>query len=153
MAVNRGTVGGFIQRTRTNLELIEERYARDSKGHVVTQLVNSLLGIVVYPWEHQGLDHLKARQMSTIGLEGWPDEIMKLGEANTVEEFIHHMRNAVAHGRITFSSDSRDLEEVTLTFEDRKDRSKDIDWRVCIHGRHLRQFCTRWMDLIENTVD
>jgi hypothetical protein len=78
---------------------------------------------------------------------------MKLGETNTVEDFIHHMRNAVAHGRITFSSDSRDLEEVTLTFEDGKPGSKDIEWRVCIDGKHLRQFCTRFMDLIQKTVD
>lgn len=152
MTVNRGTVEGFIQRTRTNLELVEKTYARHSEGHVITQLVNSLLGILVYPWEHQGLNHLKNVKMSTFGLQGWPDEILKLGKSESVGEFIRHMRNAVAHGRITFSSDSRDLEKVTLTFEDRKSMNKPPYWQVSFDGKNLRQFCKQFMYLIENAV-
>jgi hypothetical protein len=104
ITVSRGTVEGFIQRTRTNLELVEKMYARHPECHVITQLVNSLLGILVYPWEHQGLNHLKNVKMSTSGLQGWPDEILELGKSDSIGEFIHHMRNAVAHGHITFSS-------------------------------------------------
>lgn len=154
MAISRSTVEGFIQRTRTNLELIESTYENRADGHVVTQLVNSLLGIVVYPWEHQGLGHLKSQGMSEIGLEGWPDQIMELGKAetNTVGQFIKHMRNAVAHGRVTFSSDDRELTHVTLTFEDCKNKSAPPYWRARINAKHLRQFCDRLMDMIENSV-
>ena len=155
MAISKNTVEGIIERTRTNLELIESTYTSRTEGHVVTQLANSLLGIVVYPWEHQGLDHLKSREMSEIGLEGWPDQIMELGKdkTNTVGEFVKHMRNAVAHGRITFSSDDRELTEVTITFEDRKKKSAPPYWRARINAKQLRQFCNRLMDMIEDSVN
>ena len=154
MAISRNTVEGFIQRTRFNLKLIESSYADQGKGHVVTQLSNSLLGIVVYPWEHQGLDQLKSVRMSEIGLEGWPDQIMELGKADThtVGDFVHHLRNAVAHGRIIYSSDDREPTQVSLTFEDRKPGNAAPHWRVCIDAGQLRKFCDWLMDKIEDSV-
>lgn len=143
---------GFIQRTRTNLELVERFYAEQSEGHVITQLTNSLLGIIIYPWEHEGLGPLKSMEMSTLGLEGWPDQILKLGDSKSIGEFIKHMRNAVAHGRIIFSSDSHDLGKITLTFEDRKSKHKPVEWQVSFGGKQLHQFCEKFMELIENSV-
>ncbi len=147
MVIDRNTVEVFIQRTRINLKVIEDTYANSSKGHVVTQLVNSLLGIVVYPWEHQGLGQLKARPMTDIGPEGWPDQIVEVGKdkSKTVGQFIHRMRNAIAHGYIEFSSDAA-LNEVTLVFEDRLPKNQHVHWRARIEGKHLRQFC----DLLMN---
>ena len=154
MATSRNTVKGFIRRTRINLEIIESSYESNDEGHVVTQLANSLLGIVVYPWEHEGLGHLKSRKMSDIGLEGWPDQIMELGreKANTVEDFIHHLRNAVAHGRVKFSSDDRELAKVILTFEDCKNKDAPPFWRARINAQQLRQFCDWLMKKIEDSV-
>lgn len=152
MAIRRGTVEGFIQRTRTNLELVEKSYTMQSEGHLITQLVNSLLGIIVFPWEYESLNYLKNQKMESLGLEGWPDEILKLGEADSVGEFIRHMRNAVAHGRITFSSDSRELNNVTLTFEDRKNNNMPVNWQVSFNGKQLRRFCEQLMDSIESAV-
>ena len=155
MATSRDTVEGFIQRTRANLMLIESTYADRGEGHVVTQLANSLLGIVVYTWEYQGLDDLKARKMCDVGLEGWPDQIMDLGkdETHTVGDFIKHARNAVAHRRVTFSSDDRELSGVTITFEDRKNKKAPPYWRAHINAKHLRQFCDWLTDKIENSVN
>ena len=154
MEISRNTVEGFIRRTRHNLEAVESKYEKQGEGHVVTQLANSLLGIVVYPWEHQGLDHLKSIEMSEIGLEGWPDQIMKLGKDKTATlgDLIHHLRNAVAHGRMTFSSDDRELGQVTLTFEDRPNKGAPTNWRAQINAQQLRQFCNWLMDKIEDTV-
>ena len=44
---SRRTTRGFAKRTRRNLELATESYAIRKDFHVITQLVNSLLGIVV----------------------------------------------------------------------------------------------------------
>jgi hypothetical protein len=79
---------------------------------------------------------------------------MELGksETNTLGQFMNHMRNAVAHGRITFSSDDRELTGVTLTFEDRKNKSAPPYWRARINANHLHRFCYRLMDMIENSV-
>jgi hypothetical protein len=145
-----------VKRTRENLEVIEKaRETGDPKAHVVTQLGNSLLGLVVFPWEHQGLDNLKKRSMSAIKLEGWPDEIMEMGKdkTKTLGDFVHHMRNALAHGRIWFSSDNRNLNEVTLVLKDRKSPKSPVYWRARLNGGHLRQFCDTLMKWIESSVN
>ena len=46
----RGTSEGFAQRTRKNLLYIEEASRSGADVHAVTQIVNSLLGLVVFPW-------------------------------------------------------------------------------------------------------
>ena len=41
-----------------------------------------------------------------------------MGRADTLGELIRHVRNAIAHRRISFSSDSLDATDVEVTFED-----------------------------------
>ena len=48
---SRRTTRGFAERTRRNLELAKDSYGVRKDFHVVTQLVNSLLGIVAIPWQ------------------------------------------------------------------------------------------------------
>jgi hypothetical protein len=151
MTVSRETVEGFIQRTRTNLELIEENYKTKSEAHVITQLVNSLLGILVFPWKLHTLKDLEDEKMSNLNLQEWPERIVKTGKDESIGEFMSHMRNAVAHRKITFSSDSPNPEEVILTFNSRDYKHK-IDWEASFNGSQLRQFCNKFMDLIEKRV-
>ena len=51
MYVTRGEAIGFALRTRKNLEYIRHAFGQEEDVHVVTHLVNSLLGIVVVPKE------------------------------------------------------------------------------------------------------
>lgn len=148
MMVNRGTVEGFIHRTRVNLELVE----KSSEGHTIIQLMNSLLGIVVYPLAKDAFDQFKSQKISTLGINEWSTKIQLMGDSNTVYDFVNHMRNAVSHGHITFSSDSRKLNDVIITFADRPGKNQPFNWRVEFGGAELRQLCTRLMELIENTV-
>lgn len=67
--------------------------------------------------------------------------------------FLRHLRNAVAHGRLTFTSDSKHLQEVGIIVEDKKHRTDpQPNWRAEIDGENLRSFCVRFIDFIEDTV-
>jgi hypothetical protein len=48
---SRNEVLGFAARTRENLDCIERAFMDKGSGHVVTQLVSSLLGLIVFPHE------------------------------------------------------------------------------------------------------
>ncbi len=150
MTLDRGTVPGFIQRTRKNLQLIEAQHQDKSEGHVVTQLVNSLLGIMVLPHEQSGSSNVMDMTMDSFGVKGWPQEVLLLGRADTVREFVKHMRNAVAHGLFSFSSNSRVLGKVDITFSDRPHPKAPINWQVRFNAKQLHQFCDRFMDALEN---
>ena len=49
ITVSRNDALGFAARTKQNLLMIEKAFEAGEDVHVVTQLVVSLLGLVVYP--------------------------------------------------------------------------------------------------------
>ncbi len=79
MQVSRNQGKGFAQRTRKNLDHIRQVYNSSPHDHlaarevhVVTQLVNSLLGIVVVPYErYSNADFLKV-SLDDIAIQDWP---------------------------------------------------------------------------------
>ena len=100
-------ISDFSERTQINYEKILN--CRDANRFEVTQLINSLLGLVVIPSEAY---FKQAREMSNIKL--CRDEIKKIDtivrkcvetkkyycdyESVNAIDFIKHIRNSVAHG-------------------------------------------------------
>ena len=84
----------------------------------------------------------------------WPGEAFTRATngSKTIGQFVHHMRNSVAHGYVTFSSDSRELAEVMLSFEDRPKKKLPPTWRMCLNGNDLRRVCDILMELAEDAV-
>ena len=152
--VGRNEAIEIARHTQRNLEYIKaefDRMGEDSHVHVVTQLVNSLLGMVILP-RHQ---YLEVRNDCTpwkrLVRDSWPGWDITEGAAENLGDLIWHIRNGAAHGRITFSSDSRHLNEVTITVEDAP-LGKPINWRAKIRGDYLYHFCKRFAAHVENTI-
>ena len=145
---------GFAERTRKNLEIIEQAFQQRAEGHVVTQLVLSLLGLVVFPWERGFRQHIRKVRLAMLAKEGWPRWEVKMskGPCDTLYQLVHHLRNAVTHGSFTFSSDSRNIDDVAIEFEDRESRAQPPKWCARIQAGELRTFCLRFLELVENTV-
>jgi hypothetical protein len=146
MAINRNDAFEFARYTRCNLECIESAKASGNhEAHQVTQLMLSLLGLIVFPWATNFKESVESRPLEDVrGGEYWR---MQSGERGTLKQFGKHLRNAVAHRRVEFSSDSGDYDKVDITFRD-KPSNKDapINWITSINAAHLRIFC---MDLIK----
>lgn len=143
---SRGDSLGFAERCKKNLLHIEVAKQSGQDVHVVTQIIISCLGLVVFPWEQQA--DLKIREMVlndfyNSGRPMWdetpPSE--KLGN------LIHNLRNAIAHGDINFSSDDREASKVIVTF-----KSKKRDWQAKIPADNLKNFCLKFIEVIENTI-
>jgi hypothetical protein len=149
---SRNEVLAFAARTRENLDCIERAFMDKGSGHVVTQLVSSLLGLIVFPHEKNFDASLKEIRLDRLAAEGWPRwEILK-GKCETLGSLVHRLRNAVAHGRMRFSSDSRHMGDVTIEVEDWHPHARGPHWRARIGAVDLREFCLRYIALIEDTV-
>ena len=149
---SRNNALGFAARTRKNLDHIEKAYARNVDVHVITQLANSLLGLIVFPKEKNFYSHVKALELQQLEAQGWPQWQIWKGERLTLGDLVDHLRNAVAHGHMAFSSDDREPGKVTIEVEDYKRNAKVPYWCARIQADDLRSFCLKFIDLLENTI-
>jgi hypothetical protein len=148
---DRNETLGFAERTRVNLRVALER-ARHGEMHVVTQLTLSLLGLVIFPVERH-LDKISANEI-VVGNSYWPQWHVTLGEehSRTLADLSKRVRNAAAHRRIMFSSDSRDLSEVFVEMEDYKPHQAVPFWRADIRADRLFRFCDQFAEYIDQVV-
>lgn len=138
---------GFADRTRKNLDFIECARANGADVHEVTQIVNSLLGLVVIPYGRRDLATKTNAKASTsewkIIRPHWKEDGV------TLENIVRHLRNGAAHGDVMFSGEDRDPAKTTITFTDRDSDFGDPSWIAEIRGDKLRDFCARLSDLIQ----
>jgi hypothetical protein len=148
----------FARRARHNLEFIEGAAARDPDAdvHVVTQLALTLLGVIVFPKEKLFLGEVERRELASLAAAGWPDWTINRDDPTrptvTLGNLLTHLRNAVAHGRISFTSDSRRMDEVGIIVEDKKPRDLEPYWAAEIRAPELRTFCERLLAFIDETI-
>jgi HEPN pEK499 p136 len=144
---------GFANRTKKNLEHIQKAFDAGHDVHVVTQIVNSLLGLVVFPWESHLDEVVKAMPLSELERQGWPRWEITKGSCATLGELIHHLRNGAAHQDMWFSSDDRDAGEVTIELRNRKKKRAPEPYLVArLNADEVQEFCLRFISLVEDTV-
>lgn len=151
----RGETEGFAQRTRKNLDFIISAHQHENADvHVVTQAVLSLLGIVVFPFERLLADGLWYNpNLEDLESQGWPRWRYASGSKvpTSLWQLVRHLRNATAHSNIAFSSDSRYLHEVEITFVNKPPHGK-WRWEASIQGDQLVEFCRRFLKNMEGAV-
>lgn len=143
---------GFAERTRKNLQYIENASSAGADVHVVTQLANSLLGLIVFPWEKDFSKSVEALQLDDLVKEGWPKWEVTMGSCQTLGQLMRYLRNAVAHGNVRFSSESRSIDDVTIEVENFPARATAPNWSAHIEATRLREFCLRFIDLVEERL-
>jgi len=97
----------FAKRTAKNLETLRQlkQSQPDAEIYEVTQLINSMLGLLVFPKE-------KDFKFPCIGFKkleasGWVIPQPEIGhQVKNLSEFIRYLRNAIAHCNLEFLSGS-----------------------------------------------
>lgn len=151
----RNELLGFADRTRKNLDFIIEARRKHEPVHVVTQVVLSMLGIVVFPFERGQLGSEEDELLLTaLEADGWPRWEIDAGsaETTTLSQLLRRIRNATAHNDIEFNSDSDSLDQVTISFTERSARERHWRWTGHIRADDLLKFCRRFLDLVEQRV-
>jgi hypothetical protein len=112
----KNLVVDFITRTKMNLEFIENQVNQNDNGiFEVTQLINSMLGLLVFPCETY-IKRIPPKSISELKREGWviPKVKGNFTQARNLRALIKYLRNAIAHSNIEFISDGQALTGVRL---------------------------------------
>lgn len=152
--VERNDPLGFGRRTIKNLDhMMKVHIDKSSDIHIVTHIVNSALGLVVFPQVYasttQNSDDIFRKVEDMTLADNFPywkvTEDTYENKCINVNVLLYHIRNALAHRRISFSSDSRNPAEVDIIFRDKKCIKKNEElWEACIRADYLREFCA-WL--------
>ncbi len=153
----RNEIPGICKRTRKNLSWFISQHKNGADVHVGTQLTLSLLGFVVFPDSDPKLkEHLMSKSLDALRREGWPELTLlmdcpkeKKDATSSLCELVHHLRDAVSHHHIRYSSDSRDLEQIDITFEDYYPKKDTPYWRAEISAKGLLAFCYKFAELVD----
>lgn len=70
--IERNDALNFAHRTRTNLQFLEHHAAAGEAVHPVTQLINSLLGLLVFLKEQKFNEEIRSLSLTSLESQGWP---------------------------------------------------------------------------------
>lgn len=127
----------FSERTLRNLDAIHELGRAGKDVYPVTQLWNSLLGLIVLPRESDEI-RIPRWRMSRLYAEGWPRITLSEGHENMkLSSLVWNLRNAVAHFNVTFMADhEHEISSITVwtsaTDSDGRPIKSSRDWEARI---------------------
>ncbi len=158
--IERNDAVRFASRTLANLEFFEAvwRGGQDHAGrpavHLITQAVNSLLGLVVFTCEKEYVRFTLKELLLDLTAKGWPSWTFHLGGSpeDTLGELVYHLRNGIAHARVSFSSDSPLPSDVHITVEDAHPKTKQVYWRTSITAADLLKFCVLYAKHVDEVI-
>lgn len=163
---SRSLSSGLAQRTIKNLRFLQEAHRGGADVHMVTQLVNSLLALLVFPVEKEKaffelfaavpLDNPPDFRAVRKLLPGFPLlpslRVFRFERSADVKKLFRRLRNSIAHRRLEFSSDSRDLEDVYIEFTDLLPASAP-DWHIALTASDVLALCLYIADeIIEHAL-
>lgn len=154
-------VADFAARTKHNLEFIRKAH-RENPGSVyeVTQLVNSLLGLLVFP-QQRYVHSIPATPLAELERAGWPIPQVEgsYPQVKDLNQLFRYLRNAVAHSNIEFLADERgDLTGIVVwnipnvlpdaNGRPRRNTAREIDWRARLSLAQLGQLVDNFLALL-----
>jgi len=133
---------------------IQAAHARGADVHVVTQMVNSLLGLFLFPVEKEDQFFGSFR---SVKLSNPPQfaavhqtipefpllpslQCSKFGNCTNLRKFIRRVRNAIAHRHFEIFGESHDLSAVIIRLYD-QEFGAPIDWDITLSAKDLGHFC------------
>jgi hypothetical protein len=105
-------ISDFACRTLQNLDVVQKRVRDGDKGlYDVTQLWNSLLGLIVLPLETEkkqkhNKSRIPATPMTELGSQGWPRLTENGDDHESLHDLVKNLRHAVAHANVKFIAGS-----------------------------------------------
>jgi hypothetical protein len=143
----------FGQRTRDNLKLIRDARKEEPKRKVyeVTQLINSMLGLLIFPKANDlGQLRDKGKRVRDLRKEGWPipEATRPYHQATTLNALITRLRNAVAHCNMDFHPDGKgDIARMTMWTKSDNGRGPK-NWEMEMTIEELDGIATRFIELV-----
>ena len=136
----------FACRTRANLKYIETAEKNGEGVFEVTQLANSMLGLLVFPREHY-MESIPKTPLDELTALGWPAvEVIRgsLPEDN-LQELMRMLRNGIAHCNVEFLGTGIDIRGLRIW---NKNKNSVVTWEAELSITDLRKIALKFVELI-----
>ncbi|MFO0788063.1 MAG: HEPN family nuclease [Pirellulales bacterium] len=138
----------FAERTLKNLEAIEAAVKTDPDADVyeVTQLINSMLGLLVFPKE-RFFKYIPPIPLEDVRASGWPIPRMERSyrRPKDLRKLVNCLRNGISHCQIKFDTDGHRLTGLTIW---NADQYGNKTWEAHLVLIELREFGRRFISLL-----
>ena len=97
-------VRDFAERTRSNIELVQAAANTGQEAYEVTQLINSMLGLLVFP-QQEFYDKIPKTILPDLEKEGWPIPRVRNNyqQVSNLEQLARYLRNGITHFNLRFT--------------------------------------------------
>ena len=139
----------FIARTQKNLIAIECLKDISCKVYEVTQLLNSMLGLLIFPKE-RFFEKIQNKRWDMMVKEEWPLPSEDYSHVSDLKQLITNMRNAVAHCNIELIPEHGEI--ISIEFRDYPwgDNHKEPHWKGVYDVASLRTFIYMLLEHIQS---
>jgi len=140
----------FAKRTKKNLAIIEQLHKNGKQAYETTQLVNSCLGLLVFPREHF-IKRIPEIPMEQLIEDGWPEPqvIGDFEQVANLKELISYLRHAIAHFNIKFLDDSKNQIR-GLRVWNINPKSGRKTWEAELSVADLKKICNKFSEMLIN---
>jgi hypothetical protein len=140
-------VRDFAIRTRKNLNVIRDiKKGNNYEVYEVTQLINSMLGLIIFP-QQRYVDRIPKIQLEELIKQGWPTPkiIGNHPQVKDLNELIRYLRNAISHCNLEFiSKDEKEISGVRLW-----NMNRNIEtWRTELSINDIEVIIEKFIDLL-----
>lgn len=153
-------VNDFALRTRKNLEIIRQLHEdekalpdyneHDARVYEVTQLINSMLGLLVFP-QQKFVDRIPQTSLDDLRIQGWPIPrvVGNYPQVRDLKQLVTYLRHAIAHFNLEFTS--RDGQISGLYVWNTDPRTKIILWKAELTKEELEVITDKFIQLLSTT--
>lgn len=143
-------IADFAKRTEANLQTIRQlaREGGAAPAYEVTQLVNSMLGLLVFP-QQRYLDRIPETPIADLANNGWPipEVVGDYPQVPNLRQLVRMLRNAVAHCNLEFEPGVGN-EIQALTVWNTKPGTRKVTWKARLTVDDLDAITTRFVALL-----
>lgn len=138
----------FASRTRDNLRCINALKASGIEVYEVTALVNSMLGLLVFP-QQRYIDSIPETSIAELANRGWPipTVVGDFPQVRNLRQLVRHLRNAISHFNVEFFEDGSG-QIAGLVVWNVDPRSRHTTWKARLSVADLDAIAHRFVALI-----
>ncbi len=138
-------VKDFTLRTKKNLSFIKQALSEDKEVYEVTQLINSMLGLFVFP-QQKFYNKIPKTPLSELEKSGWPVPRVKEKyiQAKDLKTLARYLRNGIAHFNLRFTESDGHVDGLIIWNE----RNRKKNWEAEIKIDELEGIINKFTDLL-----
>jgi len=140
-------VRDFASRTRSNLAFVQEAAKEGNEVYEVTQLINSMLGLLVFP-EQRFYSKIPETKLSDLEKEGWPIPRVdgRYPQVDNLRKLARYLRNGISHFNLRFTETGGHVDGIIIwNNEPQKGRK---NWQAELKISELEAIAEKFTELL-----